>query len=90
MLISLQHRLIDSEQKGQIVDLIFSRKYGKRSFNLDVPERTPCMEALYAGKEFTDADVSESVGNILERYADLEERFPENWLARPCRTSWTG
>ena len=90
LLISLQHRLIDSEQKGQIVDLIFSRKYGKRSFNLDVPERTPCMEALYAGKEFTDADVSESVGNILERYADLEERFPEKLAgaALPYFVDW--
>lgn len=77
LLIFLHNQLADSEQQGQIADLIFSQKYGKRSFNLDVPERTPCMEALYAGREFPDADVSESVGNILERYSDLEERFPE-------------
>ena len=76
LLIFLQHRLADPEQKGQIADLIFSQRYGKRSFNLDVPERTPCMEALYAGEEFSDADASESVDNILARYAELWEQFP--------------
>ncbi len=90
LLISLHNRLTDSEQKGQIADLIFSQKYGKRSFNLDVPERTPCMEALYAGKEFVEAEVSESVGNILERYSDLEERFPEKLAgaALPYFVDW--
>ncbi len=77
LLIFLQHQLADPEQKGQIADLIFSQKFGKRSFNLDIPERTPCMEALYAGQEFSDADAPESVGNILARYADIEEQFPE-------------
>ncbi len=82
LLIFLQHQLADPEQKGQIADLIFSQKFGKRSFNLDIPERTPCMEALYAGQEFSDADAPESVGNILARYADVEEQFPEE-LAGP-------
>ena len=76
LLIFLQRRLSDPEQKGQIADLIFSQKYGKRSFNLDVPERTPCMEALYAGEEFSDADASESVDNILARYAELGGAVP--------------
>lgn len=90
LLIFLQHRLTDPEQKGQIADLIFSQKYGKRSFNLDIPERTPCMEALYAGEEFTDNDAPESVGNILARYADLEEQFPEELAgaALPFFVDW--
>lgn len=77
LLIFLQHQLTDPEQKGQITDLIFSQKYGKRSFNLDIPERNACMEALYAGQEFVEADPPESVANILARYADIEEQFPE-------------
>ena len=77
LLVTLQHRLADPEQKGQIADLIFSQKYGKRSFNLDVSERTPCMETLYAGEVFSGANTSESVDNILARYAELEEHFPE-------------
>ena len=54
LLIFLQHQLDDAEHKGQIADLIFSQKYGKRSFNLDIPERTACMEALYKSEEFPD------------------------------------
>lgn len=77
LLIYLHHQLQDVGQKGQIADLIFSQKYGRRSFNLDIPERTVCMEALYAGKDFPQADPPESVGNILARYADMEELFPE-------------
>src|SRR5438445_7673492 len=68
LLIFLHHQLSDAEQKGQIADLIFSQKYGKRSFNLDIPERTACMEALYAGQEFADADPSEPIANILARH----------------------
>jgi len=79
LLIFLQHQLEDVEQKGQIADLIFSQKYGERSFNLDIAERTACMEALYKGKEFSDAtaEAQESVANILARYSDIEELFPE-------------
>jgi uncharacterized protein with ParB-like and HNH nuclease domain len=77
VLIFLQHQLGDTEQRGQIADLIFSSKYGKRSFNLDVPERTACMEALYLGNDFMDPDPPESIANILARYADIGEAFPE-------------
>jgi hypothetical protein len=78
LLIFLHHRLDDAEQRGQIADLIFSQKYGRRSFNLDIPERTPCMEALYKGEEFLDQDPSESIANILGRFAELEDVFPED------------
>ena len=90
LLIFLQHQLEDVEQKGQIADLIFSQKYGKRSFNLDIPERTACMEALYKGEEFVDADAPESVANILARYADLEDHFPEelHGTALPYFVDW--
>ncbi|MGN2390686.1 DUF262 domain-containing protein [Pelomicrobium sp. G1] len=83
LLIFLHHRLDDAEQKGQIADLIFSQKYGKRSFNLDIPERAACMEALYKGEEFTDPDPPESIANILARYAELEDLFPDE-LAGPA------
>lgn len=78
LLIYLQRQLTDADQKGQIADLIFSQKFGKRSFNLDVPERIGCMEALYAGDEFTPSAPSESVATILARYADIEELFPDD------------
>ncbi|MBL8862890.1 MAG: DUF262 domain-containing protein [Planctomycetes bacterium] len=83
LLIYLHHRLTDAEQKGQIADLIFSQKFGKRSFNLDIPERAACMEALYKGEEFEGADQPESIANILARFADLDELFPDD-LAGPA------
>jgi hypothetical protein len=78
LLIFLHHHLTQAEQKGQIADLIFSLQYGHRSFNLDIPERAACMEALYRGEEPPEADGSESVTNVLARYADIESLFPED------------
>jgi len=83
LLIFLHHRLDDAEQKGQIAGLILSQKYGKRSFNLDIPERAACMDALYKGEEFADPDPAESIANILARYAELEDLFPDE-LAGPA------
>lgn len=76
LLIFLHHRLQDEKEEKQLADLIFSQRYGKRSFNLDVPDRTPCMEALYTGESFDSTDQLESVVNILGRFADIEEQFP--------------
>jgi hypothetical protein len=78
LMIYLHHRLDDADQKKQLADLIFSQRYGTRSFNLDVAERTECMEALYKGEDFSPTDAPESVFNILARYHDIEELFPEN------------
>lgn len=78
LLIYLQGLIADGEQKGQVAELIFSQKFGKRSFNLDVPERTSCMEALYSGEQLDLGDQAESVRNILTRYKDLIESFPES------------
>ncbi len=78
LLIYIHRRLEDEQQKRQLTDLIFSQKFGKRSFNLDVPERTPCMEALFTGQLFDDNGHPESVTNILHRYQEIEEYFPED------------
>lgn len=77
LLIYIHRQLGDEEQKGQLSDLIFSQKFGKRSFNLDVPERAACMEALFTGEPFDESGHPESVRNILQRYQDIEEYFPE-------------
>jgi hypothetical protein len=77
LLIHIYRQLEDEEQKAQLADLIFSTKFGKRSFNLDVPERTACMEALFTGTTLEENGQPESVVNILHRYQDIEEHFPE-------------
>jgi hypothetical protein len=77
LLMLLHGRLDDAEQKGQLSELIFSQKFGKRSFNLDVPERNACMEALFTGEKINENGQPESIANILARFQDLEDQFPE-------------
>jgi uncharacterized protein with ParB-like and HNH nuclease domain len=90
LLIHLHRSLSEPEQKGQLADLIFSQKFGKRSFNLDVAERSACMEALFEGKPFDDTGKPESVVNILARFREIEEQFPEelNGDALPYFSDW--
>ena len=90
LLIFLHHRLEDAEQKGQVAELVFSQRYGKRSFNLDIPERAGCMDALYRGEEFAEPDPPESIANILARYAELEDLFPDELAgaALPFFVDW--
>jgi hypothetical protein len=77
LLIFLQRELANSDQRAQLAELIFSQRFGSRSFNLDVPERNACMEALYTGHTPVLTDPPESIENILARYTDLEEHFPD-------------
>ena len=90
LLIFLRHRLDDVDQKGQVAELIFSLNKGRRSFNLDIPERTACMEALYKGEPVPDADGSESIANILARYSDIEDLLPDELqgAALPYFVDW--
>jgi len=89
LLIFLHHKLEDEEQRRQIADLIFSQRYGKRSFNLNVPEREPAMDALYSGTSYDDREQTESVANILSRYNDIEENYPNDLSsALPYFTDW--
>jgi len=63
-----------------VKDLIFSEVYGEKSFNIDIDERTACMEALYNDNkdQFDLAECSESVRNLINRYTDIEESFPDD------------
>jgi uncharacterized protein with ParB-like and HNH nuclease domain len=90
LLVFLQHELEDVQQQGQLADLIFSQKFGKRSFNLDIDERTACMEALYSNTELAAQDPPESVANIVARFADIGEFFPAELRGKALPFSWTG
>lgn len=90
LLIYFHNHLKDPEDKNQLSELIFSKKYGKKSFNLEVPERTSCMEALYNGESFDDTGQPESIRNILGRYRDVTDLFPEelSGVALPFFADW--
>lgn len=80
LLIHIYRLLSDDEQKAQIAELIFSMRFGRRSFNLDVEERAACMEALFSGNTIHEAGQPESVINILKRFQDVTELFPDELL----------
>ena len=81
ILIHIYRTLVDADQKAQLASLIFSRKFGQLSFNLDVPERAACMQALFNDSPFDESDQPESVANIVRRYQDVEELFPDDIAA---------
>lgn len=77
LLILLRNLQRDRSDVVNVDELIVSEKYGQKSFNLDVDERNPCMEALFEAEPFEPADRSESVQNLFARYQDMQEAWPE-------------
>jgi uncharacterized protein with ParB-like and HNH nuclease domain len=91
LLIYLNNLQKGSDQMVNLDSLIFSERYGRKSFNIEVDERIQCMEALYGGGR-TDllGSQSESVRNIIGRYNDIAEAFPDSLekLALPFFIDW--
>ena len=77
LLVLLRNLQSGRDEQVSIDELIYSERYGEKSFNLDVPEREACLNALFDGQPFDPNGASESVRNIYERYNDLEENFPD-------------
>lgn len=57
---------------GTLAPLIYSDSYGKRSYNLAIPERQPIIAALFKGEPYAVDGKDESVKNMAARYADIE------------------
>ena len=68
----------------QFASAIFTRQYGANSYNLDVPERTAAIDALYRQELFNRDGAPESVRNILDRYDDIDELMPDE-IKGPAR-----
>ncbi len=90
LLIFLHNLQRGRDDAVKLTELIFSEKYSKKSFNLDVPDRTACMEALFNQEPFDEGDQSESIRNILARYHTIVEHFPANLTmeALPYFVDW--
>lgn len=78
LLIYLYHLQQDRPEQVKVNDLIFSEKYGTKSYNLDVTERTPAIDAIYGGRQFDVTEQTESVQNIVARYQDIADEFPDS------------
>lgn len=76
LLLIYVYQKVDKDEKASLAPLIFSRKLGKRSFNIDVEDRSSCMDALFSGTEFIEENPAESVVNILDCYRNIEGYFP--------------
>ena len=75
---NLQH---SESQKGyqsvQFEDMIYDDHFGTKSFNIDVEERLLCLKALVDDNASSYTADNESAQNMLDRYKDIEELFPD-------------
>lgn len=78
ILIYLNHLQKNNPQKVPISELIFSERYGEKSFNMSDDAREECLTALFEhGNYDIKEDDEESSINIKLRYDDIEDSFPE-------------
>ena len=75
LLIYLYHQLQDEEERAEVLQLIYSKKAGTKTFNIHVPEmpeRYDVMNALLQDEYMDVSKHSETVRNISNRYADIK------------------
>ena len=65
------------EDRVEVRNLIYSVKYGRKSFNLDVPERAEVMKKLMERQRIALNGESESVRNLVHQYANIADHLPE-------------
>lgn len=79
LLIYLNNLQKDSEDPEDIIHLILSKKGGRKSYNIEVPDRTKVLDTLFKGETYDTTDENdESVVNMIERYSDITNLFPES------------
>ena len=72
------HRLQEGcGDRVEVQNLIYSEKYGRKSFNLDVPERAEVMQKLMDRQPIALNGESESVRNIVNQYGNIADHLPE-------------
>lgn len=90
LLIHLHQLAQERDDVDSIETLIFSKRFGKRSFNIDVDERNACLDKLFTGETFDASDAKESVRNMSARYEDIQSNFPDelSGAALPYFVDW--
>ena len=77
LLIHLHRLQEDQDERVEVQNLVYSEKYGRKSFNLDVPERVEVMQKLMDRQPIDLNGESESVRNIVARHANIADHLPE-------------
>ena len=90
LLIHLHHLQDDRDERVEVQTLVYSEKFGRKSFNLDVPDRIEVMQRLMDGETIDPNGTSESVRNIAARYANIADHLPEEatGVALPFFIDW--
>lgn len=87
------HNLIKEEGKIEEINvlpsLIYSQSFGENAYNIDVEERNECMDVLFKDNEdnFSLEKKGESVINLVDRYRDIKDLFPQE--IKECLVNFT-
>lgn len=90
LLIHLHHLQAERDERVEVQNLVYSEKFGRKSFNLDVPDRVEVMQKLMDREPMDLNGKSESVRNIAARYANIADHLPEEvtGAALPFFVDW--
>ena len=79
LLMYLNNRLRSIGQTYTMIEqMIFSEAYGTKSININVDDRSECMEAIFNDQPYDTTEVGESVKNLYGRYNDIIDVFPDD------------
>ena len=82
LLMYLNNRLRTlGESYSLIEQMIFSESFGTKSFNINVEDRSDCMNAIFNDNPFDTTNVGESVKNLYDRYNDIIDIFPTDKIS---------
>lgn len=65
------------DTRDDLEKLIYKRSFKKESYNLNIEGRERVMDFLFKDVDFDRTNMSVSEINILSRYSDIEDLFPE-------------
>ena len=77
LLIHLNHLAEEVEGAENLAPLVFSQKFGSKTFNISVSERDHVMRAILDNTPFDPQDESRSVRNIWDRYQNIVALYPD-------------
>ena len=79
LLIYLNHLQKQYKCNFKLNDYIHSEKFGQLSFNMVDEYREECLRSLYTAGEYKLKELdNETIQNMVERYQDIVENFPES------------
>lgn len=90
LLIFLNNLQKEGPDPEDLEHLIYSRKHGKKSYNIEVPDRTQILEALFQSKNFDiEEEEDESVRNMYDRYQNIKRIFSDELKSKlPLFIDW--